>query len=191
MRYLVFIAAILSLYAAFVYVREMFRGRVQPNKVSWLLWAVAPLIGAVAAFSEGAGWAAIPTFMSAASTLIIFICSFLAKGAYWEVKRFDLVCGGISLFALLIWYVSKSANLAITFSIISDVFATIPTALKAWRYPETETSGPFFAGVFNASTSYFAVTRFTFASLAFPTYLFLVNLGLGLLIARRHFFKRR
>jgi|SRR5665647_965729 len=63
-EYLVIIAAVSSLLAAFVYIRSMFIGNTKPNRVSWLMWAIAPLITTAAALSNGVGWAVLPVFMA-------------------------------------------------------------------------------------------------------------------------------
>ena len=54
MKYLVFVGAIFSLTGTGFYIRAMFKGKARPNKVSWLMWAIAPLIAAFAALSDGA-----------------------------------------------------------------------------------------------------------------------------------------
>jgi len=54
MKYLVFVGAIVYLLGTSIYIRAMFKGEAKPNKVSWFMWSVAPLIGTFAALSAGA-----------------------------------------------------------------------------------------------------------------------------------------
>ena len=89
-EYLVIIAAVASLLAAFVYIRSMFVGGTKPNRVSWLMWAIAPLIATAAALSNGVGWAVLPVFMAGFSPFLIFTASFFAKKAYWQTLNFRL-----------------------------------------------------------------------------------------------------
>ncbi|MFC4652566.1 hypothetical protein ACFO26_06555 [Lactococcus nasutitermitis] len=191
MHYFVFLAAFISLSAAVSYVRQMFRGQAKPNKVSWLLWSVAPTIAAIAAFSEGVTLAVLPVFMAGFSTLIVFVFSFVCKGAYWDIRRFDLICGAVSLLALIFWYLTKQADIAIIFSILSDFLACLPTFAKAWKYPETEHVSPYASGIFSAFTSFLAISHWNFASVAFPAYLFLINIALSVAIEHRRFIPRR
>ena len=176
LEYLVFVAAFATLLATFVYIRSMFRGGAKPNRVSWLMWSIAPFIAAAAAVSNGVGWAALPVFMSGLSPFLIFTASFVLKKAHWKLTTFDYFCGVLSGLALVLWFVTKDPNVAITFAIASDALASIPTLTKAWNFPETEIAWPFIVGVFNASTSFLAITIWAFSAYAFPAYLIVINI---------------
>ena len=176
LEYLVFVAAFATLLATFVYLRSMFKGGAKPNKVSWLIWSIAPFIATAAAISSKVGWAALPVFMSGFSPFLIFTASFVSKKANWKLASFDYVCGLLSGLALVLWYVTKDPNVAIVFAIVSDGLASIPTLTKAWKYPETEVAWPFIVGVFNASTSFSASTIWAFSAYAFPVYLIVINI---------------
>src|SRR5674476_217910 len=175
-EYLVIIAAVASLLAAFVYIRSMFVGGTKPNRISWLMWAIAPLIATAAALSNGVGWAVLPVFMAGFSPFLIFIASFFAKKAYWKPSTFDYVCGVLSAFALFIWWLTKNPNIAIIFAISSDALASIPTLRKAWTNPETESIWPFIIGTFGAASSLAVATLWIFSEYAFPSYLIIVNI---------------
>jgi hypothetical protein len=178
LEYLVFVAAFATLLATYVYIRSMFKGGAKPNRVSWLMWSIAPFIATAAAISNGVGWAVLPVFMSGVSPFLIFTASFATKKASWKLASFDYVCGVLSGLALLLWYVTKDPNVAIVFAIASDALAAIPTVTKAWNHPETESAWPFIVGVFNASTSFAAATMWTFSEYAFPAYLIAINIML-------------
>jgi hypothetical protein len=176
LEYLVFVAAFATLLATFVYVRSMFKGSVRPNRISWLMWSIAPFIATTAAISNGVGWAALPVFMSGLAPFLVFAASFVSKKAHWTLASFDYVCGVLSGLALVLWYVTEDPNVAIAFAIASDGLASIPTLTKAWKHPETEVAWPFMVGVFNASTSFFASTIWVFSEYAFPAYLIVMNI---------------
>jgi hypothetical protein len=178
LEYLVFVAAFATLLATFVYVRSMFKGGAKPNRVSWLMWSIAPFIGTAAAVSNGVGWAALPVFMSGFSPFLIFTASFITKKAHWTLTSFDYVCGALSGLALVLWYLTKDPNVAIVLAIASDGLASIPTLTKAWNHPETEVAWPFMVGAFNSSTSFFASAIWTFSAYAFPAYLIVINIML-------------
>ena len=176
LEFLVIVAAVASILAAGVYIRSMFTGRTKPNRVTWLMWAIAPLIATAAALSNGVGWAVLPVFMAGFSPLLIFTASFFAKKAYWKLSTFDYVCGALSVLALVVWWLTKDPNAAIVFAIASDALASIPTLTKAWTNPETESVWPFIVGVFGAASSLVVATLWTFSEYAFPSYLIIVNI---------------
>ncbi len=184
-EYLVIAAALATLLAAFAYIGSMFRGGAKPNRISWLMWAIAPFIATAAARSNGVGWAVLPVFMAGFSPFLIFTASFLTNKAYWKLSNFDYICGGLSGMALVLWYLTKDPNVAIVLAIASDGLATIPTLIKAWRRPETESIWPFVTGVFGALSSLAVATLWTFSEYAFPIYLLIVNIMVLLAIYQK------
>jgi hypothetical protein len=187
--YLVFLGAAVQLVGIWSYIKDTVKGDAKPNRVSWLLWSIAPLIGTAAAISDGVTWAILPVFMSGFGPLLVFIASFVNKNSYWKLEKFDYWCGALSLLALLLWWITKIPEVAILFAILSDGLAAIPTLVKSWKYPETENAGPFTAGLFNSLTSFAAVKMWNFSSIAFPIYLVIVNISIALAIYRRKIFK--
>jgi hypothetical protein len=184
-EFLVLIAASATLVAALAYIRSMFKGETKPNRVTWLMWTIAPLAATFAAFSSGVTWAAVPVFMSALSPCLILLASFLNKRAYWKLSAFDYACGALSALALVLWYVTQNPNVAIVFAIISDALAAIPTIRKAWRNPQTEFRWPFVVGVFSPLTSFLVATNLAFSEIAFPAYLVAINILLVFSVSTR------
>ena len=175
LEYLVFVAAFASLAAAAAYIRSMFKGDTMPNRVTWLMWAIAPLIATAASVSSGVNWAVIPVFMSGFCPLLIFLASFFTRKAYWKPSKLDYLCGGLSGLAIVLWYITQEPNLAITLAIGSDAFAAVPTLIKAWENPKTESVWPYLIGIFSPLTSFAAATVWSFNELAFPMYLIVMN----------------
>jgi hypothetical protein len=175
LEYLVFVAAAASLIASLVYIRSMFKANTKPNRVTWLMWAVAPLIGTAAEVSNGVGWAVLPVFMAGFSPLLILLASFFVKKGYWKLSKIDYLCGVLSGVALVIWYITMNADLGIVLAIASDALAAIPTFTKAWSKPETESIWPYLIGTFTPLTSFAAATIWGFSELAFPAYLVAIN----------------
>ncbi len=184
LQYLVILGALVSLAGCLSYAYETIKGRTKPNRVSWLLWGIAPLIATAAGLASGVTWAALPVFMSGFGPLLIFFSSFSNTSSYWKLEKFDYLCGLFSFLALILWLITKDANIAITFAILSDAAAAIPTLKKAWQNADTETYWPYIGGLFSVATAFFAVQFWDFSSLAFPVYLVAINLVLILAIAR-------
>ena len=66
-QYLVFAGVAVMTVGLVVYIKDTLQGKTKPNKVTWLIWGIAPLIGAVAAYSDGVRLAALPVAAPAAS----------------------------------------------------------------------------------------------------------------------------
>jgi hypothetical protein len=190
-HWLVIVSAILSLSGAFAYIRDMYKGKSKPNLVTWGLWAFAPLVATGAAISvEANSWSTVRIFMSGFGSLLVFIFAFIVKQGYWKLSKFDYWCGGLSLLALGIWLVADSPVMAILVAAIADLFATLPTIIKAWKYPETETLYTYFVGLFTASIVIPAIPVWNIENSAFQIYLLLVNTTL-FIVASRGLLKNR
>ena len=185
LEYLVFLGAIVQISGLIFYAIEVIQGKAKPNRVTWLLWSIAPLIATVAALSTGVRWSVLPVFMCSFGPLIIFLVSFVNKESYWKLNSFDYFCGAFSVLALILWWLTKQAELAIIFSIISDFFAAIPTLIKSWKEPWTETLTPYLTGLFGIFSGFAVIKMWTFSELAFPIYLVIINIALVLIISRK------
>lgn len=174
--YLVFLAAFASLASGGVYIYAMLKGSAKPNRITWLMWTIAPLIASAAEVSSNVGLAVIPVFINGFTPLLIFLSSFAVKKAYWKVRKSDYVFGLLSAAAILLWYITKAPDIAILFSIAADGLAGMPTIIKARRNPKTESIWIYASGAFSAITAYTAINVWTFSAYAFPTYLLILNL---------------
>jgi hypothetical protein len=184
-QYIVLFGSAVNFLGALSYIKDTLSGRTKPNRVSWLLWSVAPLIGAFAAFADGVTWAALPVFVAGFTPLLVFISSFANRKAYWKLGTFDYLCGFFSLLALVLWAATSSPPVAIVFAILGDFFAAVPTLAKSWRRPDTESSIAYVTGGISALTAFAAVQAWSFSEYAFPAYLVVMNCVFVLLIVRK------
>lgn len=178
----VLVGALLNLIGSGTYAYNTIRGKTKPNRVTWFLWALAPLIAVSAQLSEGVTWAALMTFMVGFGPLIIFLASFVNRKAFWNITKLDIVCGAISVLALILWLVTGQGILAIVFSILADLIAGIPTLVKAFNEPETEHHSVFRNGAISAAITLLTIKQWTFANYGFAVYIFLICLVLYVLI---------
>src|SRR5438045_193855 len=84
------------------YIIDTLRGKVQPNRVSWGLWAFAVTIAFLAEIKQGVGIQSLATFMVGFTPLLIFLASFVNKKAYWKITKFDMACGVFSIVGLIL-----------------------------------------------------------------------------------------
>lgn len=195
--YIVILGAILNLLGSVQYIRNTLRGVTRPNRVSWFLWGVAPLIGVAAAWSDGVRWPLLPVFMAGFCPLLIFVASFCNKQAYWESDWFDKTCAVLCVIALAYWAYTRywthlpEAALIVSLAIAADAFAAFPTIRKCWHHPDTETAFSFVMATLSAITSFLVIAEWKFAEWAFPAYLTGLGITLCLIIFGRRAFVSR
>ncbi len=189
-HWLVILSAVLSLSGSIAYIRDMFRGKSKPNLVTWGLWAFAPLVATAAALSANADqWATVRIFMSGFGPLLVFIFAFIVKQSYWKLSIFDYGCGVLSLIALAVWFGARSPALAILFLAAADLLATLPTIIKAWKQPQTETVYTYFIGLFTATIILPAIRVWNIENSAFQIYLVIANISLFSIVLRGYLTK--
>lgn len=155
---------------AAVYLRDTLRGTTKPNRVTWLLWAVAPLLAAAVELREGVGLRALPTFMVGFMPLLIFIGSFHNSASVWKVRRMDYACGVVSVVGTVVWLVTRNGVLAISAAIAADFLAGVPTLIKSWTHPETETVHSYIGALISMIVLLLTVDHWTFDVVAFPLF---------------------
>ena len=180
--WVVVFAVILNSIWGILYIKDTLSWKTKPNKITWWIWAAAPLIWSFATFySEWFVWSAIPVFMAGFIPLLIFISSFLNKKSYWKLWKLDYICLIFAILAIILWLITNNPLLAIIFWISADFLAAIPILIKIYKYPETETVLPFIAGLIANWSSFLVIKNWEPEEYLFPLYL--VSICLLLIIA--------
>jgi hypothetical protein len=172
----IIVGTLISAAGALAYLWDTIKGKVKPNRVSFLLWSIAPMIAFAAQIMQGVGLESLMTFSTGFLPLLTFIASFTNKNAEWKLTRFDVACGFLSVVGLILWLITKVGNVAIFFSIVADGLAALPTLVKAYKYPETEIAWPWLATSFGVALTLLTLKEWTFANSAFIIYIFIVDL---------------
>jgi hypothetical protein len=181
----IIIGTLIGAAGSVAYLIDTVKGKVKPNRVSFLLWSVAPIIAFSAQINQGVGLEALMTFSTGFLPFTVFIASFVNKKAEWKLTVFDLICGILSLVGLVLWIITKVGNIAIFFSIVADGLAAIPTIVKAYNYPDTEIAWPWIATVFGVILTLLTLSTFTFANSGFILYILVVNMLIYILVKFR------
>jgi hypothetical protein len=167
----VYLGAAMSVLGTAAYLRDTLWGTTQPNRVTWLLWALAPLLAFAVEIGSGVGLRTLPTLMFGLMPLLVFIASFHNVTAVWKITRLDYVCGVLSLGGTIGWLVTRSGAVGIVAAIVADFLAAIPTLRKSWTHPESETLVAYLGAMANSAILLLTVVHWTTAVVAFPFYI--------------------
>ena len=183
-----YIAVFIQLIGVSFYIKDMYRGTTKPNRVSWFIWALAPLIGSYLQWKAGAGLSILPVFMAGFNPVLVLIVSYIIKNGFWKITKFDVVCGVFAIFSLVLWIVTKNLYISILFAILSDFLASLPTLVKTWEYPETETAFAYAGGIVANILGLLIIKNWTFPIYSLGIYLIVINLTIILFAYRRKIF---
>ena len=168
-----------------LYVRDTLLGRVQPNRVTWLLWAAGPLIAFGVEIDAGVGLRALIALSTGLGPLVVFAASFVNPRAYWRTTRLDWACGVVALAALVCYLVTREGVTALALSLAADALAGVPTIRKAWAHPATERVNVYLGSLLNASITLLTIQHFLVEVVLFPAYIAAASLAGVLIVGAR------
>ena len=183
-EYFAIIGAVIASGGGLYYLYETIKGTAQPNRVTWLLWGVLPMITFIAQRVQGVEGLSWPSFVAGFTPFLVVAASFLNKKAYWKTQPLDYTLMGSAIIGIILWIVTKEPNLAILFTILADLLASIPTILKSFRHPETESWIAYAISTFGFGIAVLSIHSFNFQNSAFVIYLFGVQAILTVLTIR-------
>jgi uncharacterized membrane protein len=132
-------------------------------------------LAAAVELDQGVGLRALPTFMVGFMPLLVFLCSFHNRESVWKIRRIDYACGAMSVVGTVVWLATRNGVLAISAAIVADFLAGLPTLMKSWTHPETETVHTYIGAVISMVILLLTIDHWTFDVAAFP--IFIVCVG--------------
>ena len=168
------------------YILKILRGVVAPNRVTWFLWGIIPIVAFSAQVSAKVGLQSLQTLAAGVFPLIVFAISFRKHGGYWLLGSLDYGCGLLSIAAVVGWMLTSYASYAILLSIAADALAAAPTVVKAFHAPQSENPTTYLCAAISSVITLLIVSKWDVARAAFPSYLLFISLLLFALTIRRY-----
>ena len=178
------VGAVIGSMGGLYYLFDTIAGRAQPNRITWLLWGIFPLVIFVAQRAQGVGALSWPSFVAGLTPLLVVAASFFNPKAYWQTEPRDYYLMAAATVGIILWAVTDNPNLALLFSLLADVLAGIPTLIKSYRHPESESWIGYGISAIGFGISVLAVQTFDFQNAAFVAYIFVMNLTFAVLASR-------
>lgn len=186
--WIVVCAALLRLLSGGSYAWAVIRNRAKPNPITWFFWALTPTIVFFAQLFQGVGWGLFITFALGFGPLVVFILSLRHN---WNRSHFTpstITCAILAAVGIFLWLTTNNPTLAIIFSILADIFGSVPTIIKIWRTPASEYLPAYLITMAAMTLSLLTITEWEFAQYSFPVYIFMINLvifGTGFIASKR------
>lgn len=181
----VFLGAAIGTIGQAFYVADTIRGRNQPNRVTWLLWAVAPLLAFAVEINDHVGLQALLTFTVGFGPLVVFCASFVNRKAVWKLGPLDYTCGALSVGGTIGWIVTRQGLVALGAAVVADALAGVPTLVKSWKRPESESASVYIGSFFNAVITLLTVKHLSAPVVTFPLYIAVIAFVETVLVAGR------
>ncbi len=131
------LAIVITLLAFVPYILQIFKGKVRPHIISWLIWGTSTMVIFIAQLLDGAGVGAWPIGVSAALTLCVALLAFLHR-ADTRIDRQDQLTFTVTLLALPVWMLTSEPLYAVIMLTLVDLSGFLPTLRKIHRDPHSE-----------------------------------------------------
>lgn len=184
------LSSIFLLVGCIPYLRDIHKNNAQPHVLSWMGWGFITALGAFAMLADGSGWNVAILFTNTFVCFLVAIYSAIRHNGVWSTTVFDYIFFGIGILGLILWKILDLPIVALVCAIIADFSFGIPTIIKTFKNPESETWFPWFMSMMAGLFSLLAIHAFTFHEVGYPLYLFLFD-AIVLLITFGIFKKRK
>ncbi len=178
------LSSVFVLMGGIPYIKDIHKGKAHPHVLSWLGWTFITILGASAMFVEGSRWVVAILVANALNSLIIAGYSVVKKVGVWSTGVYDYIFFGLGLLGLILWRVLNLPIIALACSILADLFFGLPTIVKTYKNPLSETPFVWITASISGLFSLFAIQVFAFHEVAYPLYLFIYDSVVLLLVLK-------
>jgi len=102
-EYCAVIGAVIGSLGGFYYLFETIVGKARPNRITWLLWGIFPMVIFVAQRAQGVAGISWASFVSGFTPLLIVAASFFNKKAYWKSEPRDYQLMAAAIIGIILW----------------------------------------------------------------------------------------
>ncbi len=169
------LSSIFVLTGGIPYVSDIHKRRAHPHVLSWIGWAFITALGAFAMLAEGSQWAVAILFANTFLCLTIAGYSTLKQVGVWSTTVWDFVFFGLGILGLVLWQTLHIPVIALICAIVADFSFGIPTIIKTYKDPSSETPFVWLTATISGLLSLFAIKGFYFSEVAYPLYLFIFD----------------
>ncbi len=182
-------ATILSILGTLPYIRSILKGETKPSGASWWTWTLLAIITVISSWAAGAPLEVLflPIWLVVLQLTIALLSIKYGDNNWDKLNKFCvlLACVGMAL-----WWFTGEPLLALAFSIVADVFASIPNIRHVWTNPEQENRIAWTIGWSASVAELFAVTQWSLAESSWAIYFF-ANMTITILLIWRRVFRTK
>lgn len=178
------VAGALSFLAFVPYVVSTLKGKNRPNRATWIIWTA---VGVSLLASYAAAGARETVWVSAANLLaFIFVLVLSVKYGVGGWTSLDVACLIGAALGFLLWWWFDSPLPTLYSGLFIDFVGAVPTLVKAWKEPESESLTAWVLFCVANALNLFAIKMWSVVVASYPVYMVFITLLLVvILMARR------
>ncbi len=149
-----------------LYLRDIFRGGIQPHPFSWFGWGLLDAVVFFAQTTKGAG--AGSWVVGVAALVNIGIAVLSLKRGEKRIVASDWICFGGVLLGIVLWLLTNDPLSAVIIATVVNCIAFVPTFRKAFLRPQEESLNIFALDVVKFVLGIFALQAVSTTTILFP-----------------------
>ena len=157
------------------YFIEIKRNKTQPHMLSWTGWGFVTALAATAMILDGFTWGALIVAANSVQCFAVAIYSLIKRSGVWSTGWHDYLFFILGITGLVLWQIFNNPDIAIGFAIAADLSFGLPTLIKIYKYPKSETAFSWSIFALAGVTGLVAVSYISFTEIAYPAYLALYD----------------
>ncbi len=131
------LASLITIFAYYPYIRDIFKGKTKPHSITWLIWLITTGVATLGIWQGGGYFSAIS--MSILTLLVAFVFLLSFKNKTTNITVSDLLILFLSFLSIFLWWKANNPVLAILLISLIDGLGYIPTFRKSFHSPYEET----------------------------------------------------
>jgi hypothetical protein len=176
-NFFVSISVVLMLGSMYPYIRDIYKKTTKPDLVSWAGWALLSGIATAAQFAEGASYSVVVPLLSTLGNLTILVLGF--RIGHSKFTHLDTLCFGLGLGTIFLWMITSDPVLALYMAALADFVVSVPTIVKAYKKPKSETPSAYFLFAAGSVFGLLASSNAEAQNVIYPLYLTFNNILIG------------
>lgn len=136
--YIGYIAGLLALTQLIPYLVSIFRGKTKPERATYAIWSTVNIVILLSYIASGATTTIWVAMAYTVSQLLVFGLSF--KYGVGGFNKFDIACLLLAFVGIAIWVTTSDPSLALYFCILVKFIGLLPTLVKVYYKPGTEST---------------------------------------------------
>ena len=119
------------------YIKDIWRRSTKPDRIAWLIWTLEYTALFFAQLSAGAAWSLWLVGLQLVGVVAIFSLSLKYGVGHFTRTTYSLLA--VILCALIIWFITDNAALAIILLMAVEASGVVITVIKTYKKPGSET----------------------------------------------------
>lgn len=167
------IGAVVNIVGYVPYIRDIVRGKVKPQRVTWGIWSILTLIVFINQLSNGGGYSSLFFGTTTGLVCITFLLSLkYGMGGSTRSDKIMLCAAGV---LFMYWIIAGDREYSTYIAVVIDTLGALPTVLKVRVHPESETYPQWVLAGVGAVFSCLALESYTLVLVVYPLYVLVMN----------------